>query len=531
MGRMRLWGGVLVVVLATSGCAWVGRVAVSSSGAQPVGGPTVGSSLSADGRFVVFTSVAANLVPNDTNNAADVFLRNNQTGVTERISVGANGVQGDIGGYQGIVSNDGRYVAFTSDSTNLVAADTNGATDVFLRDRQLATTTRVSIVDGGGESDGPSFLQDMTPDARSIVFSSDATNLIAALDQNAVTDVYVRDRATAKTQRISVATDGTEGDADSTVASISDNGRYVAFVSAASTLGPNDSGVFTDIYLRDRTLSTTKVLTVGADTSEADGDSLNVSISGDGTTVIFDSDATNLLADPDGNSATDVFSVVLATGVVERVSAAADGGDSNGVSQVAGVSDNGRFVAFLSSAKNLVTNPLVAASDSFVRDRAGHSTALVGTTQAQGEPTGPSASFAGSTPNAISGDGRYVLFTSTATDVMQAGDANGTDADVFLRSNPVPYLLLASPSRVARGSSITISLLGSALHAGTLVIMGQGVTTNSVTVVSESRMDVNVTVAPDAPVGPRTPLLVDFGTGAGAFTGGITFLPGLYSVV
>lgn len=531
MGRMRILGVAVAVVVATGGCAWVGRVGLSSTGAQPGGGTSTGTDVSPNGRFVVFSSDAANLVPNDTNNSADVFLRDNQLNTTERVSLGTAGVQGDAGGFQGLVSADGRYVAFSSDSTNLVVSDTNASTDVFLRDRQLATTTRVSVRTAGGQSDGASFLQSMTPDATLIVFASDATNLIGTVDQNFSTDIYLRDRTANKTTRVSVATDGTEGDSDSSVASISDNGRFVAFISNASTFDPNDSGVFADVFLRDRTAATTTRLTAFPDTTEADGDSSNVAISGDGSTVVFDSDATNLVTPADGNGTTDVYAVTVATGTIERISANASGGDASNFSFLAGVSDNGRFVAFQSAAKNLIPMPLVAQVDSFVRDRSSGSIALVGKTQAQGEPSNPDPVLAGSSPNAISGDGRYVLFTSSATDVLGAPDTNGTVADVFLGSNPVPYLFLATPSTVARGTTTTISLQGSGLHAGSLVLMGDGVTVNSVTPVSESRLDVNVTVAFDAAVGPRMPFVVDNGTGAGAFTGGLTFFPGLYSVI
>ncbi len=479
---------------------------------------------------MVFTSEASNLVTGDTNNAADVFLRDNQTGVTERVSLGYTGAQATLGGYGGLVSADGRYVAFSSDSTNLVQTDTNSSTDVFLRDRVGGTTTRVSR--GGTEADGPSYLQSMTPDARFIVFASDAENLIGTDDQNFSTDVYLRDRTLGKTERVSVATDGSEGDVDSSVGSISDDGRYVAFVSNASNFDVTDSGIYSDVFVRDRNglASVTSRITALPNNDEADGDSLNAVISGDGKVVAFDTDASNLLVQPDENVTTDVYTKVLATGVTERISTGVGNTDSDDYSFVTGISDDGRFVLFQSGAKNLISSSLNAASNSFVRDRRSGSTVLGATSDAQGEPSDPNPSNAGSFPNAISGDGRYVLFSSNATDVIRAGDTNGNVTDLFLRSNPVPYLFLATPSTVARGTTVTMSLFGSGLHAGPLVLMGEGVTVNSVTFVSESQLNLSITVAANAPVGPRTPLLIDAGTGAGALTGGITFLPALYSV-
>ena len=503
------------------------------TGAQPNQGVTVGTDISSTGRFVVFTSAANNLVSNDTNNAADVFLRDNQAGTTERVSVGPAGVQAGLGGYGGLVSADGRYVAFSSDSVNLVADDTNGTTDVFVRDRQDAITTRVSVKAAAGQADGPSYLSAMTPDAKFVVFASDAENLIGTvavpLDENFSTDIYLRNRATSVTTRISIGTDGSEGDSDSSIASISDNGRFIAFASNASNFDVNDSGSYSDIFLRDRTLATTTLLT-GVSGAEADGESLNVAISGDGSTVILDSDASNLVPTRDLNFQTDVYAVSVATGTRERISVASNGGESDDFSLLAGVSTNGRYVVFQSAATNLLVTESSGLANSFIRDRATGATRLAGNTQQQAEPSNPDG-FGGSSPNGISGDGRYVLFSSNATDVMSAGDSNGTVADVFLRSNPVPFIFLASPSTVTRGTTVTISFTGTDLHAGSLVVIGGGVTVNSVTFVDQSKINVNVTVAANADLGPRTPYVFDAGTGAGAFTGGLTYFPSLFSVV
>ncbi|MBK5289458.1 MAG: hypothetical protein JJE46_13440, partial [Acidimicrobiia bacterium] len=176
------------------------------------------------------------------------------------------------------MSADGRYVAFNSDSSDLLAGtDTNDSTDVFLRDRVARTTIRVSVRNGGSQSDGGSYLTSMTPDAKVFVFESDAENLIGTADQNYSTDIYVRDiTTTAKTQRISVASDGEEGDLDSYGGSISDNGRYITFLSDASNFDYiNDSGIFTDVFVRDRTTSTTTRITGFPNGDEADSDSTN----------------------------------------------------------------------------------------------------------------------------------------------------------------------------------------------------------------------------------------------------------------
>ncbi|MEP6623200.1 MAG: hypothetical protein ABJC79_02045 [Acidimicrobiia bacterium] len=532
MGRIRVLGAAAAVVIATAGCSWVGRVGLSSTGAQPGGGITTGSDVSPTGRFVVFTSSAENLVPNDTNASDDVFLRDNQAGTTERISISDAEKQASLGGYGGLVSSDGRYVAFNSDSENLLATnDTNQSTDVFLRDRTLGTTTRMSVRNGGTQSDGPSYLQSITPDAGVIVFASDAENLIGTADQNYSTDIYIRDRVAAKTVRVSVGTDGSEGDLDSSFASISDNGRYVAFVSNASNFDINDSGVFADVFVRDRTLSTTTRLTGFPDGDEADGDSYNVAISGDGSTVVFDTDATNLIGTTDQNDTTDVYAVKVATGAFERISVAANGGDPDDFSVVSGLSDDGRYVLFQSGAKNLTGATLKALSNSFLRDRTAGTTVLAGNTQTQAEPSNADPTLAGSSPNGISGDGRYILFSSSATDVMTGADANGTAPDVFLRSNPVPFIFATSAPTLTRGTTVNITLTGKNLHTGSVVLPGQGITVNTVNVVSDTQINLNVTIAANADLGPRTPLVIDPGTGGPPLSGGLAFFPALYNIV
>ncbi len=533
MGTVRRLGATLAVLALASGCAWVGRVGVASNGAQPTSGTITGTDVSPDGRYVVFTTEAANLVANDTNDAPDVFVRDAQTGTTERVSVATGATQAAAGAYGGAVSADGRYVAFTSDSTNLIASDTNDATDVFLRDRTAGTTIRVSVRDDGGEPDDASYLSSMTGDGTQIVFSSDATNLVGTdVDQNFSTDVFVRDRTLAKTQRISVGSDSTEGDVESSGGSISDDGRYVVFLSNASTFDPDDSGAYQDAFLRDRTLATTARISVAPNGDETDSDTTNALVSGDGGTVVLESDATNLVDPAVGGLQAQVYAAPRGSATFDRVSVATDGGDPDDYTFLSAVSDDGRFVLFMGGASNLVGDPLVGISDSFVRDRVTDTTVLAGTSQQMGEPRGSTPALSGSTPHAISGDGRYVLFSTRATDVLAAGDANGSVGDLYLRSNPVPLIFFASPSTVARGTATTIELHGWNLHGeGALVLMGDGISVTGVTEVGEDEVDVSVVVAADAVVGTRTPLMIQSGTGGGPFSGGLVFLPDAITVV
>src|SRR5207249_1268748 len=214
--------------------------------------------LSADGRFVAFGSDATNLVAGDTNGTTDVFVHDRQTGTTERVSVASGGGtqgNGKSGGFFAFpaLSADGRFVAFQSDATNLVAGDTNGTTDVFVHDRQTATTERVSV---NGFSAGPA----LSADGRFVAFHSTGSNLVAG-DTNGATDVFVHDRQTGTTERVSGASDGTQGNDASAGPALSADGRLVAFHSSATNLVAGDANRAYDVFVHDRAVSTTTTST------------------------------------------------------------------------------------------------------------------------------------------------------------------------------------------------------------------------------------------------------------------------------
>ena len=183
------------------------RVSVDSAGVQG-DGPSLQSnisadSLSADGRFVAFESDATNLVAGDSNGFTDVFVHDRQTGATTRISVSSAGVQGDLPSYKPKISDDGRFVSFNSIASNLVAGDTNGTSDSFVHDRQTGTTTRVSVDSAGVQGNRNSLETAISGDGRFVAFNSEATNLVTG-DTNAQFDVFVHDRQTSTTTRVSV---------------------------------------------------------------------------------------------------------------------------------------------------------------------------------------------------------------------------------------------------------------------------------------------------------------------------------------
>ena len=345
---------------------------VDSTGAQgngDSGGPSVDSlSISADGRFVAFTSAASSLVSGDTNGALDVFVRDRLSGTTERVSVASDGSQADADCFSPSISADGRFVAFHSTASRLVAGDSNGVSDVFVHDRLGGTTERASVGSSGGEANGASRYASISADGRFVVFASTATNLVAG-DVNGFEDVFVRDRIAGTTELVSVSSSGAQGDADSYyVSSISADGRWVAFGSAADDLVAVDGNGVYDVFVRDRIAGTTVLASVSSAGAQANARSDRCSISADGRFVAFQSSASNLVAG-DANGVYDVFVRDLVGGATELASLSTAGSQGTGGSGEPWISADGRRIAFYSSASNLVTGDTNAAGDVFVRDR------------------------------------------------------------------------------------------------------------------------------------------------------------------
>jgi hypothetical protein len=172
---------------------------------------------------------------------------------TERVSVSSSGVQGNNYSAAGVLTPDGRFVAFCSEATNLVAGDTNGASDIFLRDRLNGTTERVSVATGGAQANGgsSSYLAAISADGRCVAFHATANDLVPG-DSNGFWDVFLRDRLAGTPERVSVSTAGGQGNGDSDVCSVSTDGRFVAFKSGASNLVSGDTNGLQDVFVRDR---------------------------------------------------------------------------------------------------------------------------------------------------------------------------------------------------------------------------------------------------------------------------------------
>jgi Tol biopolymer transport system component len=344
------------------------RVNVDSNGGQSNGfSGLFGIAISSDGRYVAFESQAGNLVLGDTNGARDIFLRDLVSGTTERVSVGSNGAQGDADSLHPSISPDGRYVAFESDATNLVPADTNGQGDVFVRDRLSGITELASVSTPGAQGNGRSQIPSISADGRYVAFASEATNLVSG-DTNGRVDIFVRDRHAGTTERVSVQTGFAQGNGNSNWPSISMNGRYVSFTSDATNLVGGDTNGRDDVFLRDRRDGTTERVSVAAGGVEGNGHSSEAWISADGRLVAFRSNSTNFFPGTTSNQYW-IFVRDRLLDTTEIACLTASGSLPDGGSGEASVSANGRYVVFRSNATNLVPGDTNALTDVFLHDR------------------------------------------------------------------------------------------------------------------------------------------------------------------
>jgi Tol biopolymer transport system component len=411
------------------GCRWPGtvcRVTVASDGTQGdfASGP---GRLSATGRYVVFTSRATNLVPGDTNAAADVFVRDRQHGVTTRVSVGTGGAQAEppsteYGGPS--ISADGRFVLFGSSAANLVPGDTNGVSDVFVHDRKTGTTSRVSVTSDGEQGRGHSspWPGGLSADGRYVVFGSRAWNLVPG-DTNRAGDVFRHDRRTGTTSRLSAGAGGTPADGESGAGVISGDGRFVTFQSEATNLVAGDANGKRDAFVVDTLTHATTRVSVSSGGAQANSVSDQPEISADGRLVVFSSPASNLVPG-DTNDTWDVFVHDRHTGLTSLGSVASGGTQANRHSEQPEISADGRYIAFVTRANNLGPTDTNETWDVYVRDRSAGTTSRLSV-----PPGGPEPGRSVSGPM-ISGDGRVFGFLSELSSFV-AGDTNGVN-DVFV---------------------------------------------------------------------------------------------------
>lgn len=429
-------------------------------------------SISANNRFVVFESHSS-LVAGDTNGITnDIFARDLVTGTTTLLTPG-----GDSGSFAPSVSADGRFVAFQSSATNLVAGDTNGATtDIFVRDLASGTTTLLTS-GGNNASSAPS----ISADGRFVAFQSNASNLAAGDSNGAISDIFVRDLIAGTTTLLTPGGNGS----GSSAPSISANGRYVAFQSDSSNLVAGDAGTLSDIFVRDLVTGTTTLVTLGGN-----GASVTPSISADGRYVTFTSSASNLVAG-DTNGRDDIFVHDLITGATALLTPG-----SNADSLNPSISADGRYVTFTSVASNLVAGDTNAASDVFEADNP--------LWVAPNTPPIITSNGGGATANVSIAENSTVVTTVSATDpeatagtqsltyaIVPAVSGGGADAVKFQINAATGALsFIAAPNFEAPGSTV-----GTNIYAVTVQVSdGAGGTATQAIAVSVT----NVNEAPVA---------------------------------
>jgi Tol biopolymer transport system component len=418
-------------------CTLVGGLLVATAGpagaavSDPPNGPSDPAVVSADGRIVAFLSAADNLLDGDPskdpNDQTDVFVLDTQTGTIRLVSDAPNHDPANGDATEVDISANGRYVAFVSGATNLLADDTNAElSDVFLFDLQTSSLTLVSRRGAtGAQGNGVSWNVSISDDGSKVAFTSDASNLIAS-DTNKVSDTFVRDVPGAVTTLVSRASGGKLANGLSTNAGISGNAAFVAFESTASNLVSKDTNGKRDVFLKNLSTGNVIRVSVANDESQAKGISSFYDVSSTGRYVVFGSDAPNLIAS-DTNDLRDVFLRDKGDATTVRVSRRG-ATEADGVSYGAAISPDGAFVAFTTQATNLggaLEDGNGTLADVFEYEVATKALRLVSV-----DTAGEWADGASYDPSY--GSSSLIAFSSMATDLVN-GDTDGV-ADAFTRS-------------------------------------------------------------------------------------------------
>lgn len=401
------------------------RVSVASDGSEANDWSFSSPALSADSRFVAFSSLATNLVAGDTNDQEDVFIHDRVTRETTRISIASDGGEGTDRSHLPSLSADGRYVAFGSRARNLVEEDQNGDSDAFVHDRFTGQTARVSIASNGEEGNGSTQWLSISPDGRWVAFSTYASNLVSGVT-NWWDDIFIHDRLTGTTTLVSATYNREESNSNSYQPVMSADGRFIAFASVASNIVPNDENEADDIFLHDRNTGETILVSVSTNQSGPNAASYAPAISADGRIIAFASWSPDLVPG-DTNEMSDIFVYDHSTGNITRVSVTSAGDEANALSDSLALSADGRFVAFASSASNLVSSDTNDSFDIFIHDRSTGETRRVslapGDTQADGHSQYP----------ALSADGRLIAFISSADNLVSNDTNDAPDVFVYER--------------------------------------------------------------------------------------------------
>lgn len=463
------------------------RVSVASSGAQ-ADAISYSGQISANGRFAVFDSEAGNLAPGDSNGQGDVFIRDLEAQTTARVSQDVNGAQGDGGSGGPSVSADGRYVAFESGATNLVPGDLNGFSDIFIKDMVTGSLTLVSVDSNGLQAAGDSYAPSISGDGRYVAFVSSADNLTPN-DVNEAYDIFLRDTLAGTTVRVSRDANGSSWDP-----SISLDGRFIVFSSGASNLVSDDTNAKSDVFVYEVSSGLITRVSVNSAGQQGDHASMDPSISGDGRYVAFSSASYNF-QDIDTLNFTYVYVHDRQTGQLSLISFK-DGYPMYGTADATAISANGRYVVFSFDERG----DSLPVRWLYMHDRATGKTEMVvsgGNSDGQDNPLLPS----------ISADGDRLLFVSSAASLVP-GDTNGV-RDVFVKeivhtddSAPIVVSMQRScaggcPSSASQSVDFSVQFSEdvTGVDAGDFFInMSGGVSSASITAVSGAGSQYIVTV-------------------------------------
>jgi Tol biopolymer transport system component len=409
--------------------------------------------LSANGRYVLFSTNAKNFARKDASGDEDAYVLDRWTGVQHRASQNSAGIKAKLSCFDARMSPDAHYVVYWTGSNNLDPRDTNSAVDVFVHDRINGTTELASVNSLGVVGNAASALPSVSGDGRWVCFASDSTNFEPG-DSGLWTDIFVHDQISGITERIDRTPSGGWPSGHALGSAVSSDARFIAYTSKAPDIVPNDTNGAEDLFLYDRSTQVTERISVANDGTEANGETNYLfTMSSDARYFAFASTASNLTVG-DTNGDFDVFVRDRYLQTTECVSVALDGLPSNGLSGAPFVSDDGRFIAFGSHGSNVIIGDDNQTADAFLRDRTAGQTVLITAT-----PWG-SVGHLGAFPSAISSDGRWVGFFGESRDYV-AGDYNGK-SDAFVRDwNPPPPAVYCTAKANSLGCTPALTFTGS----------------------------------------------------------------------
>jgi Tol biopolymer transport system component len=476
-------------------------------------------SISADGRYVAFRSNATNLVAPATSNF-QIFRKDLQTGEVKLVSCKADSTQGNNASSYPSMSADGRYVAFASYATNLLSVATSSQ-QVFRKDLQTGEVKLVSCTAAGTQGSAESGAPSMSPDGEYVAFASKAPNLV--LPWNGFTNVYRKNVQTGELALCSTDSSGVAGNGGSYSPCMTADSAYVFFESDAKNLV---SPPTTTRHIYRKYVVTGETILVSCTSSGAPGNnsSFNPTASPDGRYVVFDSIATDLVSP--ASSLRQAFRKDLRTGEVRLVSCSTAGGQGDANSYVPVISENGRVVSFASDATNLVS-PATGNRQVFRKDME-NGAVVVCSADAAGNPGNGLSNWSSITP-----DGRYVAFDTTATNLVSPPTSH---AGIYRKELTVPTTFYFAEGYTGAGFQeyLCLGQLQNAPLAVTVTYLFKDgtskVETYDVPAYSRFTANVNAVVGPDKDVSIRCdadypfiaerPMYFDYGGGGGSWTGG-----------